>query len=113
MKTQLSNLLILGLVTAFSVGCATSPPTVGDKMMSQSDNTRDLGKKWEAGKSLVKKGESIKAEGLEIVGTGDAKVKNGERMIAEGKAMMAESEMIYKERFPGKTLNPVAPQPSN
>lgn len=112
MKTQLPNLLVLGLVAAFSVGCASSPPTVGDKMMSQAESTRELGKKWEEGKSLVKKGESIKAYGLEVVADGEARVKNGERMIAEGQAMMAESEMVYKARFPGKSLDPDAPQSS-
>ena len=109
MKTRLSNLLVLGLVSAFGAGCASSPPTVGDRMISQSEGTRDLAKKWDAGNDLVKKGESIKAEGREIVAQGNDKIKNGERMIAEGRAMMAESELIYQQRFPGKTLRPTAP----
>lgn len=106
MRTQIPNLLILGLVAAFGAGCASSPPTVGDRMISQSDSTRELGKRWEAGQSLVKKGESIKAEGQDIIAKGNEKVKHGDRLIAEGKAMMAESELLYKQRFPGKTLRP-------
>tara|TARA_R110002049_G_scaffold254846_1_gene430331 strand:+ start:676 stop:1002 length:327 start_codon:yes stop_codon:yes gene_type:complete len=105
MNTTLSTLLIASMATVLSVGCASNPPTVGDKMISQSDSTRDLGKQWQDGKSLVKKGESIKAEGMDINAKGDVKVKEGDRLITEGKAMMQESEMIFKKRFPGQTLN--------
>ncbi len=106
MKTLSPTILLVGLVAALSVGCASAPPTVGDKMLTQSEGTRELAKQWQRGDALVKKGESIKAEGQEIIGKGDAKVKEGDRLIAEGTAMKKESEMIFKERFPGQTLDP-------
>jgi hypothetical protein len=106
MKTNTSTLLLAGLVAALSVGCAATPPTVGDKMIAQSKDTRDLGKQWQNGKDLVARGERIKADGMDIIATGDAKVKEGERLIAEGNKMMSESEMIYKSRFPGQSLDP-------
>ncbi|HEY9099213.1 MAG TPA: hypothetical protein VIN38_10115 [Thiobacillus sp.] len=105
MNTTLSNLLIASMAAVLTVGCASAPPTVGDKMISQAESTRDLGKQWQDGKSLVKRGERIKAEGMDINAKGDAKVKEGDRLITEGKAMMNESEMTFKERFPGQTLN--------
>lgn len=106
MKSNHSTLLLAGLVAVLAVGCAATPPTVGDKMIAQSEGTRDLGKQWQNGKDLVARGERIKAEGKDIIASGDVKVKEGERLIAEGNKMMAESEMIYKSRFPGQSLDP-------
>jgi len=106
MNMQSPALVLVGLAVVLSVGCASAPPTVGDKMISQSKSTKDLGKQWQNGQDMIKRGEKIKSEGMDILATGDQKVKEGDRLIAEGTALKLESETTYKERFPGLTLDP-------
>jgi len=92
--------------------CATEKRmTVGDKMISQSTNTRDLGEQWNKGNAMVIKGETLKKEGTELVKEGNDRVKQGEdkitegeRIMAEGHKMIEESEMIFQNRFPLKKL---------
>lgn len=105
MNMQSSALALVGLAVVLSVGCASAPPTVGDKMISQSKSTKDLGNQWQNGQGMIKRGEKIKSEGLEVIATGDQKVKEGDRLIAEGTAIKLESETTYKELFPGLTLD--------
>ncbi|MGV8990471.1 MAG: hypothetical protein ACOH1Q_03610 [Thiobacillus sp.] len=106
MNMQSPTFFLVGLAVVLSVGCASTPPTVGDKMISQSQSTKDLGKQWQSGEDMIKRGEKLKSEGLDIIATGDQKVKEGDRLIAEGTTLKQESEMIYKSRFPGLTLDP-------
>ena len=105
MKTQSTTFLLAGLIAVLGAGCASSPPTLGDKMISQSKDTKDLGKQWTRGHDMVARGEKIKAEGKEIISQGEERVKEGERLVAEGNRAMKEAELLYKERFPGQTLD--------
>lgn len=104
MNTRSPALLLVGLVAALSVGCAATPPTVGDRMISQSKDTRELGKQWKRGDDMVVRGEKIKAEGQETIKQGEQRVQEGERIISEGNTLKKESELLFKERFPGQEL---------
>ena len=106
MKTNPTTLLLTGLIAVLGAGCASTPPTVGEQMITQSKDTRDLGKQWKSGQDMVGRGEKLKAEGQDMIAQGEQKVKEGERLLTEGNAAMQESELIFKERFPGQTLVP-------
>lgn len=113
MNRNLATFISAGAVVVMTAGCASTAPTVGDLMTQQSESTRELAMMWERGNDMVAKGEKVKAEGQEIVANGEAKVREGDRMIAEGNRIKQESEMLYKERFPGKSLEvPVKEAPA-
>lgn len=105
MKTHHTALILVGLVTALGAGCASSPPTPGQQMISQAKETRDLGKQWKSGNTMVTRGERTQAEGRDLITQGEKKVREGERLIAEGNALKIESERLFQERFPGQTLD--------
>lgn len=105
MKTHRSTLIFIGLVTALGAGCSSTPPTPGQQMISQAKDTRELGKQWKSGNTMVTRGEKATAEGRDMIAQGERKVREGERMIAEGNALKIESERIFQERFPGQTLD--------
>lgn len=88
------------------VGCAASPPaTVGERMTSQGEDTRILGKQWSEGNTKVGAGEKLKKEGEQQVQSGQEKIRKGDQMIEDGKRMMEESEQTFQGRFPGKSMN--------
>jgi hypothetical protein len=107
------NPAMLGLVAfvaALAAGCTTAPPaTPGGQMISQSKDTRGLGRQWQQAQQDVSRGEKLKTEGQEMIARGEQRVREGENLIMEGKAAMAESERIYQERFPGQTLQGATP----
>ena len=105
MKTHRSAIIFIGLVAILGAGCSSTPPTPGQKMISQAKDTRELGKQWKSGNTMMTRGERAKAEGRDMIAQGERKVKEGERMIAEGNALKIESERIFQERFPGQTLD--------
>lgn len=104
MKTTLAAPLLIGLVTAWGAGCTSAPPTPGSQMISQSKDTRDLGRQWKQGNEAVARGERLKSEGQNMIARGEQRIREGESLIIEGNAAMAESERIFQERFPGQTL---------
>jgi hypothetical protein len=106
MKTNPTTLLLAGLIAVLGAGCTSAPPTLGEQMITQSKDTRDLGKQWKSGQDMVARGEKLKSEGQDMIAQGEQKVKEGERLVTEGNAAMQESELIFKERFPGQTLVP-------
>jgi len=110
MTTSPAALFLAGFLAALAAGCTTTPAaTPGGQMISQSKDTRDLGRQWQQGHQHVLRGEKLKTEGQEMIARGEQKVREGENLIIEGKAAMAESERIYQERFPGQTLQGATP----
>jgi type IV pilus biogenesis protein CpaD/CtpE len=105
MKTN-PTIVLLAALTAVLAGCTSAPPTLGEQMITQSKETRDLGKQWKSGQDMVARGEKLKSEGQDMIAQGEQRVKEGERLVTEGNAAMQESELIFKERFPGQTLVP-------
>jgi hypothetical protein len=105
MNTHRSALIFIGLATTLGAGCASSPPTPGQQMISQAKDTRELGRQWKSGNAMVTRGEKTKAEGRDMIAQGERKVQEGDRLIAEGNALKLESERLFQERFPGQTLD--------
>lgn len=104
-KTCMYVTLLLAMFVVLLSSCATEKTmTVGDKMISQSTDTRDLGEQWNKGNAMVIKGEAMKKEGTELVKQGEDKITEGERLMAEGRKMIQESEMIFQNRFPLKNM---------
>lgn len=104
MHTKSTATLAVVLFAALGAGCASTPPTPADKMLTQAEETEALGKQWQDGKKLVVLGQSIKQEGEDIVAQGEQKIQEGERLIQEGTSMMDESEILFKQRFPTQSM---------
>jgi len=77
-------------------GCATSAPSFGDSVASESDQYDAISGKWEEGQSLVSKGEKKIKKGRKQVSDGNENLSDGEAMVRRGKRLMAESEEEYK-----------------
>jgi uncharacterized membrane-anchored protein len=86
--------LLMGLTAC------SSTPSFGDRLLSQGQGTKQIGKEWNKGQELVKKGEKLKAKGQEQVEDGQDDIKKGTEMIEKGQKMIAESEKAYNEKFP-------------
>ncbi len=98
-KFALLGSLVLFLLTS---GCSHSP-TLGENMIERGDNTKALGKKWNHGEALVKKGhknieqgEAMIKKGEKLIDKGHDKIKNGRKMIKNGNKMMKKSETSFQ-----------------
>jgi hypothetical protein len=99
--------VLFGIAIWLSSGCATEP-TLGDKMLNQSESTKQMGIKWTRGQELVIDGEKLQKKGYELVEKGKelqeegaANIEEGDRLISQGRRLIEESESAYKAKFPG------------
>lgn len=101
----MKKLYLAFVLPVFFVSACTSNPTVGDKIIQQSENTNEIGNMWNKGDKLVKNGEAKIREGQKLIDQGNSKTTEGASMVKQGKQMINESEMLYKQRFPnGKVV---------
>jgi len=102
----MKNLFLLVVVLGTLCGCSTvksmlpgDSTSAGDQMLSQSKQTKELGKTWKEGKSLVERGERLlsKSEKLALESQ-NAKVE-AEGLIARGRSLISNSEQGYRTAF--------------
>jgi hypothetical protein len=96
------SLLILSF-TLFVAGCSKQN-SVGDKMITQSENTRVLGEKWNDGKQQVLEGQELIAEGNMLKKQGALKISEGTDKYNKGQMLVKSSEDNYKAIFPSSDL---------
>ena len=102
MKHTVAVLALLFSIATL-VGCSTTP-TIGDRMMTQSNNTTALGEQWKDGDKLVKKGNAQVKYGQKLVDNGHDEIAHGKDLIQKGQQMMNESEVLYNNRFPNRAI---------
>ncbi|GAA4099074.1 hypothetical protein [Zhongshania borealis] len=94
MKTVIFAMVV---TIAFStMGCATSPPTFGDRIKADGESTVAIAKQWEEGQSLVKKGEKQVKEGHKTVENGRLDLRNGEQLIITGNIAVETSRQSFQ-----------------
>ncbi len=107
------------LFASFYLAACAHTPTKGDKMLSASNQAKELGNTWDQGNQLVSKGIAQQKNGMNLISEGEAQVAKGEKLIAEGdkitkegkqqiiygKKLQQESENNFNERFPASALN--------
>jgi len=100
------NSLTAFLLTAgiLLTSACTQMPSVGDHMIEQSSNAKELGKKWNKGNSLVEKGnknisegESMIKKGEKLISQGNMKKYDGQMMVQEGSKIMQQTEVSYHQ----------------
>lgn len=104
MNTKSTVALATVMFITLGAGCASTPPTPADRMLTQAQETEALGKQWKDGNKLVVRGQKIKQEGLDAEAQSQQKIREGERLIQQGTSMMEESEIIFKQRFPTQSM---------
>ncbi|MBD9354650.1 hypothetical protein [Methylomonas albis] len=87
------------LLTLMVAGCAGEPvaPTKpaadkilsGEQMLRDSQGIAQLGSRWQEGKQMVERGQTMQREG-------QVKIDEGRNLVEEGQKVMRESEEGYK-----------------
>lgn len=95
------KIILLSLCLLVAHGCSHAP-TLGEDMIERGDNTKALGKKWNHGQALVKKGnksieqgEAMIKKGEKLIDKGHDKIKDGRKMIKKGNKIMNKTETTY------------------
>lgn len=92
------SLFTFALVCLTLTACSsepTPPPSASDKVFSGEQMLRDsqgiaqLGSRWQEGKQMVEKGQTLQRQG-------QAKIDEGRSLVEEGQKIMRESEEGYK-----------------
>lgn len=112
----------LTVLSTLMIAC-THIPSIGDKILAQSNSTKQMGTQWNHGEkhvteanNLTKKGTSLIKKGNKNISSGNKMVSNGEKQVSSGKKLMneghnkmmkgetekSESEQQFKKAFPGK-----------
>lgn len=99
--------LSVGSIGLLSGCAAPKEPTLGERMLMQSDAARKLSRQWQTGEERVRSGEKLVKEGESLINEaqadlrkGEDKVKKGHALIEQGQGQMAESERVYRVSFP-------------
>lgn len=88
---------VIGLSALLLTGCASEPtpppaPTKvlsGDQMLRDSQGIAQLGSRWQDGKQMVERGQTLQREG-------QSKIDQGKSLVDEGQKIMRETEEGYK-----------------
>ena len=91
MKTIATMILLTGLVSLS--GCATKPPTFGERISAEGESQIAISKMWEQGKKDTREGEDLLKEGKKLVSKGNDYLRKGEKLLANGQMVT----LIYKQ----------------
>lgn len=89
-------LVILASTTIATFGCATTAPTFGDRIKADGESTVAIAEQWEAGASLLKKGEKQVNEGHKKIANGRADLRDGEQLIIAGNIAVETNRQSYQ-----------------
>lgn len=109
----MKRLLTFVVCLALSTGCASvrsmlpgGDGGVGDQMISQAQETKELGKNWNEGQKLVEKGNKMLSRSEELAQESRLLKAEAEGLVARGNTMIKGSEERYQVAFgdsPGNT----------
>ena len=89
MRSRIFTLsLLLALLLA---GCASAPPTFGDRVMADGQARVDIAQQWEQGSAAATRGEAQVKQGRRLLEKGRAELREGEAWIAAGNAAVQNS----------------------
>lgn len=115
-----STLLLTPLLLL--VGCSHTP-TIGEQMMSHSEEAKNLAEQWKTGEKMVVDGGALNKQGKGLISDGNSKIKKGKKLISkgekevdlgnsmldnskkkitEGVELQKKSEELFNERYPEK-----------
>ena len=94
MKTIATMILLTGLVSLS--GCATKPPTFGERILAEGESQIAISKMWEQGKKDTREGEDLLKEGKKLVSKGNDYLRKGEKLLANGNADLQANRQAYK-----------------
>lgn len=101
------RLIIFTALLLMSVGCTTvkswlpnsSGASPGDQMLSQSKQTKSLGKTWNHGQEMLEKGQKLLSKSEKLAMEAQKARLEAEGMIAQGNTLIDKSERGYRTAF--------------
>lgn len=105
----MKRLFFIGLFVVFATGCSSvrswipgqSPDSPGDQMLSQSKQTKTLGKTWNEGQQMVEKGQKLLSKSQKLALESQKAKTEAEGLIAQGNTLISSSESGYRNAFGG------------
>ena len=94
MKIITGIMLLTGLLSI--TGCATKPPTFGDRVLAEGESRIEIAKQWEQGKNDSITGEKQVRNGRKLVEKGRSYLREGEQLIASGNVEVQTNRQAYQ-----------------
>lgn len=94
MRNIVIILLLAGLVNI--CGCATQPPTFGDRVLAEGESHIAIAEQWEQGKSDSIAGEKQVRNGRKLVESGRSDLREGEQLVASGNVEVQTNRQAYQ-----------------
>ena len=102
----MQKLFVFVVAISFATGCSTvkswmpgSSASVGDQMLSQSKQTKVLGKTWNEGQQLVDKGQKLMSKSEKLALESQRAKVEAEGLLARGNSLISNSEDGYRVAF--------------
>lgn len=103
----MERLLVIGLFLFLATGCSTvksmlpgqTAGSPGEQMLSQSKQTKVLGKTWNEGQEMVEKGQKLLAKSEKLSLESQKAKTEAEGLIAQGNTLISSSEKGYRTAF--------------
>lgn len=93
--------LALAAAPVLLAACTTGEPSFGDRLLSEGQETRQLGERWVEGERLIARGESLVEKGQKDVRRGNDRIEKGQDLIARGRRLMDTAEQRYRATASG------------
>ena len=91
----MKNAFAVLLATTVLGACGTMD--FGDRLQSQGAEISSLGKSWETGAALVKRGNAKIEKGRKWIAEGNELVEDGEDLVRRGHELQADAESDYQK----------------
>ena len=101
------RLIVFITLLVLTAGCTTvkswlpssSGTLPGDQMLSQSKQTKTLGKTWNHGHEMIEKGQKLLSKSEKLAMDAQKARLEAEGMIAQGNTLIENSERGYRTAF--------------
>ncbi len=80
-----------------SVVACSQTPSIGDKMVAQSESTKQLGEQWSDGEKSVSDAKKLTKNGGKLVKKGHKNIYNGKKMVSKGERQVAKGDSLIKK----------------
>jgi hypothetical protein len=71
-------------VSILCIAACTHSPSVGEKMLNHSDETRKLSKQWTEGEKNIIDSQKLEKKQNQLINSGNKKIAKGKKLTANG-----------------------------
>jgi hypothetical protein len=94
MNLSTRAILLIGFVSL--AGCTTTPPTFGERILSEGESRVEIAAQWDEGNEMSIEGTKDVESGTKLVEKGQSYLTKGEKLITSGNLKIQTNKQSYQ-----------------